>query len=90
MSGATLPTKEVFLAQNVVPANDNDAFNDNKCTFYWGTYDDEHPSVRVLPCNHVFGRECLDEMIKAPNGDHSPICRKPLFKLPFEWPSSGT
>jgi hypothetical protein len=84
MSGATLPTKKIFLAQNVIPANDNDDFNDNKCTFCWGPYDDDHPGVRVLPCNHVFGRECLEEMIKASNGDHCPICRTPLFRPPLK------
>jgi hypothetical protein len=49
MSGAVLPTKETFLLQNVIPVNDNDAFNDNKCTFRWGPYEDEHPGVRILP-----------------------------------------
>jgi hypothetical protein len=82
MSGAVLPTKAIFLAQNVVPANDNDAFNDNKCTFCWGPYDDAHPGVRILPCNHVFGRDCLPEIINAPKGDHCPICRTALFRPP--------
>ena len=75
-----LPSKGNFLQNNVVPANDNDAFNDNKCTYCWGAYDDEHPGVRILSCNHVFGRDCLTEMVNAPNGDCCPICHTPLFK----------
>jgi hypothetical protein len=72
-------SKQTFLKTRVVPANDNDAFNDNKCTYCWDPYDEEHPGVRVLPCNHVFGRECLIKIINAPNGDVCPICRTTLF-----------
>jgi hypothetical protein len=84
MSGAALSTKKAFLSRNVIPVNDNDAFNDNKCTFCWGPYDDEHPGVRILPCNHIFGRDCLPQIINAPNGDHCPICRTPLFRAPHK------
>ena len=84
MPRSALQSKGGFLQNNVVPANDNDAFNDNKCTFCWGAYDDEHPGVRILPCNHVFGRDCLTEMVNAPNGDYCPICRTRLFKPSLE------
>ena len=73
------------MQNNVVPANDNDAFNDNKCPFCWGAYDDEHPGVRILACDHVFGRDCLTEMVNAPNGDYCPICRTPLFRPSLNW-----
>jgi hypothetical protein len=49
----------------------------------WGPYDEDHPTVRVLPCNHVFGRDCLVHIIDAPNGDHCPICRTSLFRPPI-------
>jgi hypothetical protein len=81
MSGHSLPSKSTFLAQNVVPANDNDAFNDNTCVLCWDSYDDaEHSGVRILPCNHVFGLAYLPVMIQAPNGDYCPICRTQLFR----------
>ncbi|KAF2242331.1 hypothetical protein BU26DRAFT_510738 [Trematosphaeria pertusa] len=73
-------SKSTFLTTRVVPANDNDIFNDNKCAFCWGPYDDGHPAVRVLPCNHVFGQDCLNDLIDAPNGDLCAICRTPLFR----------
>ena len=76
-------SKDRFLAKYVIPANDNDAFNDNKCTFCWNSYTSEHPGVRILPCNHVFGHPCLLEMINAPNGSLCPICRSPLFRPPL-------
>lgn len=52
-------SKNTFVKDRVVPANDNDVFNDNKCTFCWGPYDKDHSGACVLPCNHVFGRDCL-------------------------------
>ncbi|KAH7390775.1 hypothetical protein DE146DRAFT_758222 [Phaeosphaeria sp. MPI-PUGE-AT-0046c] len=73
-------SKQTFLDHHVVPANDNDRLKDNKCSFCWDAYHEDHHAVRVLPCNHVFGRECLITMINAPNGDLCPICRAPLFR----------
>lgn len=54
-------SKSSFLEKRVIPANDNDAFNNGKCAYCWGPYDsEEHPPVRILPCNHVFGKDCLE------------------------------
>jgi hypothetical protein len=66
--------------EKVVPANDNDVFNANICSFCWGPYDEDHPGARLLKCNHVFGRDCLTQMIDAPNGNHCPVCRTSLFR----------
>ncbi|KAH6852831.1 hypothetical protein BKA58DRAFT_60314 [Alternaria rosae] len=76
-------TKKTFLEKIVVRASDHDKFNDNKCMFCWGSYDEDHRAVRVQPCNHVFGRDCLEEMINAQNGDQCPICRTVWFQPPF-------
>ena len=73
-------SKQTFLKKNIVPANDNDSFNDNKCIICWEPYDDQHPGVRVLPCNHVFGQGCLLKLIDRPNGDKCPLCRATFFR----------
>ncbi|CAA9966943.1 Ubiquitin-protein ligase/ zinc ion binding protein [Pyrenophora teres f. maculata] len=74
-------SKEAFLNQHVVPATPHDKFNDNKCSFCWDKYNDgNHPAVRVLPCNHVFGRPCLLHMIEGANGHRCPICTTPFFR----------
>lgn len=73
-------SKATFIDSHVIPANDNDRFNDNKCAFCWDTYSDSHVPVRTLPCNHVFGRNCLLEALDANNGDLCIICRTPLFR----------
>ncbi|KAF2638698.1 hypothetical protein P280DRAFT_482034 [Massarina eburnea CBS 473.64] len=62
-------SKATFVRERCVPANDNDKFNDNKCAFCWDSYHNDHPAVRVLPCNH------------GPGGDLCIICRTPLFQL---------
>ncbi|KAF1946759.1 hypothetical protein EJ02DRAFT_335274 [Clathrospora elynae] len=36
-------SKQTFIENKVFPANDDDKFNDNKCTFCWGPYDQDHP-----------------------------------------------
>jgi hypothetical protein len=54
--------------------------NDNKCAHCWGEYTEEHPGVRILPCGHIFGRDCLCEMMKGPMGDLCPLCRVKLFR----------
>ncbi|KAL6705963.1 hypothetical protein ACN47E_006242 [Coniothyrium glycines] len=73
-------SKAAFLDQRVVPATSNDKFNDNNCSFCGSSYDDQHPGVRNLPCNHVFGQLFLLQMRSAPHGDKCPICRTPLFR----------
>jgi hypothetical protein len=72
-------SKTTFLAR-IVPANETDAFNDDRCSFCWSPYDSDHPGVRISPCNHVFGQNCLVEMTNRPNGDHCPICRTLIFR----------
>jgi hypothetical protein len=76
-------SRKTFLKENVLPANHDDKFNDNKCAYCWGPYDKDHPAIRVLPCNHVFGHECLLLMTEAPNGGHCPICRASFFRPPL-------
>lgn len=75
----TLPTKDAFLKSHVVPAKDDDRFNDNKCAQCWEEYTKVHPGVKI-PCGHIFGRDCLHEMIKGPTGDLCPLCRVKLFR----------
>ena len=76
-------SKTTFVATRVVPANPNDAYYGNRCSFCWGEYDDTHEGVRVLLCNHVFGRDCLQDMINSPNGHICPICRCIWYGLPW-------
>jgi hypothetical protein len=75
-------SKRTFIDKHIVPANENDRFMDSKYSFCWNTYDDEaHPPVRVLPCNHIFGKACIRELIdKSASGDRCPICRTPWFR----------
>ena len=68
-------SKATFFDSHVVPANLNDAYCGNKCPFCWDKYGDTHEAVRVLSCNHVFGRDCLHDMLNYPNGHICPICR---------------
>lgn len=77
----SLVSRETFLRDRVLPANGNDRFNDNTCVFCWDDYNDEdHHGVRVLPCNHVFGKKCLLEAVKAPYGYKCPLCQTKLFR----------
>jgi hypothetical protein len=79
-----LLSKEYFKRKNIIPARDNDTFNDGKCCYCWGEYNDSHKAVRILPSNHVLGHECLLELIeKSPTGDLCPKCRTPLFGCGF-------
>ncbi|KAI4610559.1 uncharacterized protein J4E87_010735 [Alternaria ethzedia] len=77
-------TKNTFLEKNVVRAGENDKYYEDKCTFCWGPYDEDHRAVRVQPCDHVFGDVCLEDMIDAPNGDKCPICRAVWFQPPTQ------
>jgi len=76
----TSVSKPTFLATRVIPANPNDAHYDDRCTFCWDQYNDEHQDVRVLPCNHVFGANCLQTMVNSDNGHLCPLCRCMLFR----------
>lgn len=77
-------TKADFIKDGIMPANDDDKFNDNRCAYCWGSYDADHPAVRVLPCNHVFGKDCLLEVIEtSKTGDLCMVCRQPLFRRPL-------
>ncbi|KAF1962627.1 hypothetical protein CC80DRAFT_565088 [Byssothecium circinans] len=76
-------SKATFLRERVVPASDDDAFNHNKCAYCWDTYDN-HPAVRILPCNHVFGYDCFFRHVDDPHGDLCIICRTPLFYLTLD------
>jgi hypothetical protein len=78
-------SKATFFGTQVVPANPNDAYYNNRCSFCWGKYDDTHEAVRVLPCNHVFGRDCLQDIINSPTGHVCPICRCPWYRPPWTW-----
>lgn len=35
--------------------------------------------MRILPCGHIFGRECIIAMPKAATGANCPVCFTPLF-----------
>jgi hypothetical protein len=74
-------SSRTFLKSRVFPALPTDQFNDNKCCYCWSPYNDtDHPGVRILPCNHVIGRDCLKMMVAAKGGDLCPLCRVSLFR----------
>lgn len=75
-----LPTKEYFLKKRVVPAKDDDKYNNNRCVQCWDEYREDHPGVKISPCGHVFGRDCLKDIVNGPTGDLCPYCRVKLFK----------
>ncbi|KAI1668291.1 Ring finger domain containing protein [Pyrenophora tritici-repentis] len=81
MSGMVLGiSKKTFLKQHVVPSSPYDKFNDDICAFCLCEYNDsDHLAVRVLPCNHVFGRPCLLIMIGGHQGHLCSLCAAPLF-----------
>lgn len=76
-------SKATFLSQRVVPANPNDLYYNNKCSYCWEICHALHPGVRILPCNHIFGQACLLEIVNNANGDVCPICRAQLFQPPW-------
>ncbi|KAJ4338782.1 hypothetical protein N0V87_003697 [Didymella glomerata] len=75
-----LPSKDSFLKKCVVPAKDDDKFNNNRCVRCWGEYTKDHPGVKISPCGHVFGRDCLKDVVDGPTGDLCPYCRVKLFR----------
>jgi hypothetical protein len=77
-------SRQTFLAEKVVPANPNDAHYGDRCTVCWESYDDQHRGVRVLPCNHVFGADCLQTMVMKTDGHLCPLCRCTLFRPSLE------
>ena len=75
-----LPSNERFLKERVVPAKEDDKFNNNKCVQCWDEYTEDHPGVKISPCGHVFGRDCLKDIVNGPTGDLCPYCRIKLFR----------
>ncbi|KAL5455272.1 hypothetical protein PMIN07_007180, partial [Paraphaeosphaeria minitans] len=73
-----LPSKADFLRHSVVPAKKDDRFNDNKCAFCWGAYDETHPAVKIRPCNHVYGRACVEQFVEQEH--RCPKCKAELFR----------
>jgi len=73
-------SRETFLRKHVVPAHEDDRYMNEKCMVCWGTYDEEHPAVRILPCGHVFGRDCVSDMVKGQTGCVCPLCKTTLFR----------
>lgn len=60
-----------------MPAKDDDKFNNNnKCVQCW--YTENHPGVKISPCGHVFGCDCLKDIVNGPN--LCPYCRVKLFR----------
>ena len=77
-------SRTTFLNKHVVPAKSDDKFYNDKCIFCFGKYEQfEHPAVRILPCGHIFGRDCVVEMTKGATGDLCPLCRTSLFRRPM-------
>lgn len=73
-------SKRTFLETRIQPANPNDTLYNDRCPFCWDEYHDRHPSARILPCNHVFGLECIRQMVDGPTGHLCPLCRSTLFR----------
>jgi hypothetical protein len=63
------------------PANPNDDYYGDRCAFCWDYYHDDHCGMR-LPCAHIFGFDCLCEIVKQANGQTCPICRAVWFRNP--------
>jgi hypothetical protein len=77
-------SSHTFLKTRVFPALPTDRFNDNNCCFCWSPYNTtDHPGVRILPCDHVLGRDCLNTIVNAEGGDLCPLCRVSLFRPRF-------
>lgn len=78
-----LPSKETFLKHHVVPAKESDKFNTKRCGSCWDEYTDEHPGVKISPCGHVLGRDCLQHIVNGPAGNRCPYCRVNIFREPL-------
>lgn len=78
--GTGLPSKSAFLEKHVIPVKDGDKYNNDKCACCWDGYTEEHPSVKILPCGHVFGRDCVRDMIEGPTGDLCALCKVKIFR----------
>ncbi|KAF2128067.1 hypothetical protein P153DRAFT_358202 [Dothidotthia symphoricarpi CBS 119687] len=77
-------SKQSFLQNRVVPVKSGDKFNNDKCLICWDSYHGHHLGVRILPCNHVFGRDCLQKMVERPYGYECPLCHVALFRPPMQ------
>ncbi|KAF3048988.1 hypothetical protein E8E11_009648 [Didymella keratinophila] len=75
-------SRDTFLHQNVISAHSEDKYINDKCTFCWGSYDEEHPAVRILPCDHVFGHGSVVEFTKSTTRNACPYCKVLLFRRP--------
>jgi hypothetical protein len=74
-------SRRTFLKDRIFPALPTDQFNDKKCCYCWAPYNTtDHPGVRILPCNHVIGRDCLKAIVMAEGGDLCPLRRVSLFR----------
>lgn len=51
-----------------------------KCLFCWGSYSLQHPAMRMLPCGHILGRDCITEMSLGPTGANCPACQTAMFR----------
>lgn len=81
---AKLPTKNEFLKTRVIPTTSADPYFEDKCPCCWDTYHEMHRAVRILPCNHTFGKQCLEEVVdQMDTGDICQICKTPLFVRPW-------
>ncbi|KAH6643108.1 hypothetical protein C7974DRAFT_386799 [Boeremia exigua] len=84
-----MPSKSAFLATRVVPAKTDDKYYNDKCMLCWDGYSEEHPPVKILPCGHVFGRDCTYLMAEAATGNLCAICWVELFRSGFSSKTVG-
>lgn len=74
-----LPTRADFFANGMTPAVVGDRFLDGNCAFCWDEYNEEHVPVKIQPCEHVYGRGCVDKMVEA-GEKKCPICQEAWFR----------
>ena len=73
MATGNLPSREQFLAEGIKP---------DHCVICLEVFTAEHPPVRVIGCDHVFGKDCLNKSVLAdsPNANKCPCCRRVLYQ----------
>ncbi|KAK4552976.1 hypothetical protein LTR86_009900 [Recurvomyces mirabilis] len=72
-----LPTRDVFLANGLVPTTVDEDF---ECSISLCNPDEP---VKT-PCGHIFDKACIVQNLKQRRVNTCPLCRKELFALPTD------
>lgn len=63
-----------------MPLEPDDKFKSSRCIQCWDEYTEDHAGVKISSCGHIFGRDCLEDIVNGPTGDLCPYCRLKLFQ----------